>query len=172
MGPPLPRTFSWPVAPRRWRWLASICPPLGLPRPAGALWRPGIARRTPCTRLWRSSCITPARHAPLSMTSGAPKSTPEWTPLLLEESDAPAVLMAMSGALEPTANSPDTLTLLGELALAAYDGQRAAGYAQQALERDPKDPAALRVLARAYVVRGDAPQAVATARQAKAHDGT
>ena len=100
------------------------------------------------------------------------KSMTELTALLLEESDAPSVLMAMSGALEPTANSPDTLTLLGELALAAYDGQRAAGYAQQALERDPKDPAALRVLARAYVVRGDAPQAVATARQAKAHDGT
>jgi len=39
--------------------------------------------------------------------------------------------------------------------------------------RDAKDPAALlRVLARAYVVRGDAPQAVATARQAKAHDAT
>ena len=100
------------------------------------------------------------------------KSMTELTALLLEESDAPAVLMAMSGALEPTANSPDTLTLLGELALAAYDGERAAGYAQQALQRDPKDPAALRVLARAYVVRGDAPQAVATARQAKAHDGT
>ena len=100
------------------------------------------------------------------------KSMTELTALLLEESDAPAVLMAMSGALEPTANSPDTLTLLGELALAAYDGERAAGYAQQALQRDPKDPAALRVLARAYVVRGDAPQAVATARQAKAHDAT
>ena len=100
------------------------------------------------------------------------KSMTELTALLLEQSDAPAVLMAMSGALEPTANSPETLTLLGELALAAYDGQRAAGYAQQALQRDPKDPAALRVLARAYVVRGDAPQAVATARQAKAHDGT
>jgi tetratricopeptide (TPR) repeat protein len=100
------------------------------------------------------------------------KSMTELTALLLEESDAPAVLMAMSGALEPTANSPETLTLLGELALAAYDGQRAQAYAQQALQRDSKDPAALRVLARAYVVRGDALQAVATARQAKAHDAT
>jgi len=100
------------------------------------------------------------------------KSMTELTALLLEESDAPAVLLAMSGALEPSANSPETLTLLGELALAAYDGQRAQEYAQQALQRDPKDPAALRVLARAYVVRGDAPEAVATARQAKAHDTT
>ena len=105
-------------------------------------------------------------------TQRTAKSMTELTALLLEESDAPAVLMAVSGALEPPASSPETLTLLGELALAAYDGERAQGYAQQALQRDPKDPAALRVLARAYVVRGDAPQAVATARQAKAHDAT
>src|SRR5437763_3053744 len=105
-------------------------------------------------------------------TQRTAKSMTELTALLLEESDAPAVLMAMSGALEPPASSPETLTLLGELALATYDGERAQGYAQQALQRDPKDPGALRVLARAYVVRGDAPQAVATARQAKAHDAT
>src|SRR6266480_4158238 len=105
-------------------------------------------------------------------TQRTAKSMTELTALLLEESDAPAVLMAMSGALEPPASSPETLTLLGELALAAYDGERAQGYAQQALQRDPKDPAALRVLARAYDVRGDAPQAVATAREAKAHDAT
>ncbi len=95
----------------------------------------------------------------------------ELTALLLEESDAPAVLAAMRGALEPGA-TPETLTLLGELALAAFDGQRAAGYAQQALQHDPKDVAALRVLARAYVVRGEASQALATARQAKAGDAT
>jgi predicted Zn-dependent protease len=102
----------------------------------------------------------------------ASKSMGELTALLLEESDAPAVLAAMSGALEPTANSPDTFTLLGELALAGYDGQRAQGYAQRALQLDPKDLAALRVLARAYVMRGDAPQAVATARRAQADDAT
>ncbi|HEY1873995.1 MAG TPA: tetratricopeptide repeat protein [Steroidobacteraceae bacterium] len=102
----------------------------------------------------------------------ASKSMGELTALLLEESDAPAVLAAMSGALEPTANSPDTFTLLGELALAGYDGQRAQGYAQRALQLDPKDLAALRVLARAYVMRGDAPQAVATASRAQADDAT
>jgi predicted Zn-dependent protease len=78
----------------------------------------------------------------------------------------------MSGALEPTATSPQTLVLLGELALAAYDGQRAQDYAQRALQQQPKDLAALRVLARAYVMRGDAGQAVATARQAKADEAT
>jgi tetratricopeptide (TPR) repeat protein len=96
----------------------------------------------------------------------------ELTALLLEESDAPAVLNAMSGALEPSATTPETLTLLGELALAAYDAQRAQGYAQQVLQHDPKDAAALRVLARAYVVRGDASEALATARKAKADDAT
>jgi tetratricopeptide (TPR) repeat protein len=100
------------------------------------------------------------------------KSMTELTALLLEESDAPAVLTAMSGALEPTASSPATLILLGELALAAYDGERAQGYAQRALQQQPKDLAALRVLARAYVMRGKGPQAVATARQAKADDAT
>jgi tetratricopeptide (TPR) repeat protein len=102
----------------------------------------------------------------------AAKSMTELTALLLEESDAPAVLTAMSGALEPTANSPQTFILLGELALAAYNGERAQGYAQRALQLEPNDPAALRVLARSYVVRGDAPQALATARRAQAGDST
>jgi predicted Zn-dependent protease len=102
----------------------------------------------------------------------AARSMTELTALLLEESDASAVLTAMSGALEPTATSPETLILLGELALAAYDGQRAQTYAQRALQQDPKDMAALRVLARAYVMRGDSSQAVATARRAQADDAT
>jgi predicted Zn-dependent protease len=102
----------------------------------------------------------------------AAKSITELTALLLEESDAPAVLMAMSGALESSANSPETWTLLGELALAGYDGRRAEGYAGRALEHDTKDLAALRVLARAYVMRGDAPEAVATARRAEKDDAT
>ncbi len=98
------------------------------------------------------------------------RSMTELTALLLEESDASAVLIAMSGALEPGANSVDTFTLLGELSLAGYDGQRATHYAQAALQKDPGDLAALRILARAYVMRGDSTQALATARQAKSHD--
>jgi tetratricopeptide (TPR) repeat protein len=117
------------------------------------------------------AALPPAERSERAAESTA-KSITELTALLLEESDAPAVLTAMSGALEPTANSPDTLILLGELALAAYDGQRAEAYARRALQHNPKDLAALRVLARAYVISGDAPQAVATARQAKADDAT
>ena len=90
--------------------------------------------------------------------------------LLLEETDASAVLAAMSAVPEPTASQPQALALFGELALAAYDGKRAEGFAQQALVRDPKDFAALRVLARAQVLRGDGARAIATARSAAAVD--
>ncbi|HYL04121.1 MAG TPA: tetratricopeptide repeat protein [Steroidobacteraceae bacterium] len=90
--------------------------------------------------------------------------------LLLEETDPSAILAATSAVPEPIANAPRTLTLLGELALAAYDGPRAESYARRALEQDPKDLAAMRVLGRAYVLSGDAAQAIATARGAIAVD--
>jgi tetratricopeptide (TPR) repeat protein len=127
--------------------------------------------RDPSTGSAPSPAAGAASAAPRQQQRRA-RGMSELTALLLEESDAPAVLNAMSGALEPSATTPETLTLLGELALAAYDAQRAQGYAQQALQHDPKDAAALRVLARAYVVRGDASEALATARKAKADDAT
>lgn len=92
--------------------------------------------------------------------------------LLLEQSDPPAVLAAMSSALDPASISPDTDALLAELALNANDAQRAERYAQQALDRDPKQLGAKRVLARAYVVRRDAPKAIATAREIMRDDAT
>ncbi len=90
------------------------------------------------------------------------------TALLLEQSDASTVLAAMSSTLESTP-SPEAIALLSELSLSAYDSQRAERYAQQALQRDPKDAEAKLVLARAYVIRGDAAKAIATAREAM-HD--
>lgn len=87
------------------------------------------------------------------------------TALLLEQSDAPTVLAAMSSTLE-SAPSPEAMSLLSELALSAYDAQRAERYAQQALQHNPKDAEAKLVLARAYVIRGDAAKAIATAREA------
>ncbi len=113
---------------------------------------------------------SPSTPAPAKASERTARSMTELSALLLEESDASAVLIAMSGVLEPAANSPETYTLLGELALSAYDGERAAGYAQRALNYDPKDLAALRVLARAYVMRGDGSKALATARLAKSDD--
>src|SRR5947207_2947170 len=125
---------------------------------------PATGNASPSVPGGASAAARPAQRAARGMG--------ELMALLLEESDAPAVLMAMSGALEPSAHTPETLTLLGELALAAYDAQRAQEYAEQALQHDPRDAAALRVLARAYVVHGDASQALATARKAKADDST
>jgi predicted Zn-dependent protease len=92
--------------------------------------------------------------------------------LLLEQSDAPAVLAAMSSALDPATISPDSEALLAELALDANDAQRAEHYAQHALERDPKQLAAKRVLARAYVMRGDATKAITVARETMRDDAT
>src|SRR5262249_25776722 len=91
---------------------------------------------------------------------------------LLEQSDAPAVLAAMGGALDSTVVSPDTDALLAEIALDANDAQRAERYAQQALTRDPKQFGAKRVLARAYVVRGDSGKAITLAREIMSEDAT
>ena len=88
---------------------------------------------------------------------------------LLEEAEAPAVLAVMSDAVGPKP-SPQTLTVLAQLSLEAYAPERAAGYAHQALEREPNLAAAQQILARAYVMQSDADQAVATAREVMASD--
>jgi predicted Zn-dependent protease len=88
------------------------------------------------------------------------------TALLLQNSEATTVLAAASGPLEAAAkDTPEALSLLGDLCLSAYDAQRAEDYARAALEKDPHDFAARRVLARAYVIRGDAAKAISTARE-------
>jgi predicted Zn-dependent protease len=98
-------------------------------------------------------------------------SLAELASLLLEEADASAVLSAMQGAVpEPQASSATTLTLFGELALSAYDGERAQKFAQQALQHNPKSLAALHVLADAYVLEGQNDLAVSTARTAAGID--
>jgi tetratricopeptide (TPR) repeat protein len=94
----------------------------------------------------------------------------ELTALLLEQSDAPAVLAAMSGVFDSTSSPPEVLSLLGELALDGYDSQRAERYARQSLDRNPNDFAAKRVLARAYIMRGDSAKAISTAREAMQDD--
>lgn len=91
------------------------------------------------------------------------------TALLLQDSDASTVLAVMSNTLESTA-SPEAISLLSELALSAYDAQRAQRYAEQALQRNPQDTHAKLVLARAYVIRGDSAKAIATAREAMRDD--
>ncbi len=88
----------------------------------------------------------------------------ELTSLLLDEADPPAVLAAVGGALEPSTASPAVLALLAELSLDAYDVKRAEQFARLALKRDPKSFEAKHIIARAYVMKGDAANAVETAR--------
>ena len=96
---------------------------------------------------------------------------PTLAALLLEHSDPSAVLAAMGGALDSENPSPETLALLGELSLDSFDSKRAERYAEAALQRDGKDFAAMRVLARAYVMHGDGSKAISTARVAMSTGG-
>jgi tetratricopeptide (TPR) repeat protein len=138
-------------------------PPTGTSKPGAA--KPGTSE---------PKGVTPGAAPPVARAHGRDPggvSLAELASLLLEESDASAVLSAMVGAVpEPQASSPETLTLFGELALAAYDGDRAQKYAQQALQHNPKSLAALRVLADAYVLEGQSELAVNTARTAAGID--
>lgn len=105
-----------------------------------------------------------AREAAAAKDSDAKLA--ELLSLLLEQADATAVLAAVSGVIDTDSASPMALSLLAELALEAYDVGRAERYAQLALKRDPASFDAKQILARAYVVRGNANQAIATAREA------
>jgi len=87
------------------------------------------------------------------------------TTLLLQECDPPEVFAALHGIVDTTNASSARLTLLGELALEAYDARAAAGYAARAVRASPDDPRANRLLARAYVVLGQPAKAIAVARE-------
>jgi tetratricopeptide (TPR) repeat protein len=89
----------------------------------------------------------------------------ELAALLLEQADASAVLAAISGAVDTNTASPMVLSLLAELSLEAYDVKRAEQYANLALKRDPNSFEAKHIIARAYVAKGDANNAMAAARE-------
>lgn len=86
------------------------------------------------------------------------------TTLLLEESDPPEVFAALNGVIDTAGASPARLTLLGELALEAYDARTAQSYALRAVRESPRDLQANRLLARTYVVLGQPAKAIAAAR--------
>jgi tetratricopeptide (TPR) repeat protein len=88
------------------------------------------------------------------------------TTLLLEQSDPPEVFAALEGLIDTANASPQKLTLLGELALEAYDARSAERYALQAMHESPKSLQASRLLARAYVVLGEPAKAIAVAEGA------
>jgi tetratricopeptide (TPR) repeat protein len=105
------------------------------------------------------------------LKSGTKASDPdaqlaELAALFLQEADASATFAALSGALDTGEASPAALSMLAELALEAYDVKRAEQFASLALKRDPTSFEATRLLARAYVMKGDSANAMSTARQA------
>jgi tetratricopeptide (TPR) repeat protein len=105
------------------------------------------------------------RHVASAATAGgADSGLADLTTLLLEESEPPEVFAALNGVIDTAGASPARLTLLGELALEAYDANSAQRYALTAVQESPKNLAANRVLVRAYVVLGQPGKAIATAR--------
>jgi predicted Zn-dependent protease len=108
-------------------------------------------------------------NAGLEKDGDAPKDADaklaELVALLLEEADASAVLAGLGGAIDTDKASPAALALLGELALEAFDVKRAEQYASLALKRDPSSFDAKHVIARAYAMKGDANNAIATSRE-------
>ena len=105
------------------------------------------------------------RHAASAAPmGGADSGLADLTTLLLEESEPPEVFAALNGMIDTAGASPARLTLLGELALEAYDANSAERYALSAVQESPKNLEANRVLARAYVVLGEPGKAIATAR--------
>jgi Flp pilus assembly protein TadD len=98
--------------------------------------------------------------------SGPDGQLAELAGLLLQEADATSTFAALSGAVDTDSASPTALALMAELALQAYDTRRAERFASLALKRDPKSFEATHILARAYVMKGDSANAIATARAA------
>jgi len=117
---------------------------------------PPPPRRTPVRRAGHGESAV--------ITNGEDSGVADLTTLLLEESDPPEVFAALNGVIDTGGASPARLTLLGELALEAYDADSAERLALRAVRESPKDPQANRILERAYVVLGQPAKAIATAR--------
>jgi tetratricopeptide (TPR) repeat protein len=111
----------------------------------------------------------PPRRRPASGTAHAIANTEDsnladLTTLLLEESEAPEVFAALNGVIGTTGASPARLTLLGELALEAYEAGSAQRYALLAVRQNPQNLQANRLLMRVYVVLDEPAKAIAAAR--------
>jgi predicted Zn-dependent protease len=106
----------------------------------------------------------PAGGKGLATSNTGDSSLADLTTLLLGQSDAPEVFAALNGVIDTADASPARLTLLGELALEAYDARSAERYALLAVQKSPKSLQANRLLARTYVVLGEPAKAIAAAR--------
>jgi predicted Zn-dependent protease len=129
----------------------------------------GAKSRKPATKAVEKPDAKAGKDGDDAAAKDAPKDPDarlgELVALLLEEADASAVLAALTGAIDTGTASPTALALLGELALEAYDVKRAEQFANLALKKDPASFDAKHVIARTYVMKGDANNAIATARE-------
>jgi len=91
--------------------------------------------------------------------------------LLSQETDATAALAAVDALASGNA-SPTMLIALGNVALQAYDFERAERRARDALARDANSAMAYRLLARVRILQGDADGALAAAREVARLDAT
>jgi len=147
---------AWEAA-QRWRTLAPA------DTDAAAVYA------TVAVKLYRIADAQAAVRSIILAADGEPRLA-ELTSLLLDESEAPAVLKTISGAVDESTASAPVLTLLAELALNGFDFTRAEGYAQKALAKDPKLFEARSLLGQTYAHQGDATKALAAAQSAAEAD--
>jgi tetratricopeptide (TPR) repeat protein len=157
---------AWTAA-QRWRDLAPQSREAQATYATVALKLYRIADARAAVRAFLSS--PPPRRRPAGGTAHATPNTEDsnladLTTLLLEESEPPEVFAALNGVVGTTGASPARLTLIGELALEAYDARSAERYALLAVRENPQNLQSNRLLTRVYVVLGEPAKAIAAAR--------
>ena len=155
---------AW-IAAQRWRELAPQNPEAQAMYATVALKLYHIADARAAVKAFLSAPPPPRRRPTGGATANAEDSNlADLTTLLLEESEAPEVFAALNGVIRTAGASPARLTLLGELALEAYDARSAERYALLAVRESPKNLQANRLLTRVDVVLGEPAKAIAAAR--------
>lgn len=162
---------AW-IAAQRWRDLAPANREAQAMYATVALKLYRIAAARAGVKAFLSAPPTPRRRSaggkPAPAANTEDSNLADLTTLLLEESEAPEVFAALNGVIGTAGASPARLTLLGELALEAYDARSAERYALLAVRESPKNLQASRLLTRVYVVLGEPAKAIAAARDFRA----
>lgn len=125
-------------------------------------------------KLYQIADARPALEAAYKSAESAENPDQERTALisvLAEESDVTAAMIALDSVVDTRSATPAVLAAMGQLALQAYNFEKAESRARQALKKDPKSAAALRLLARVRALQGDAEGAISTAREVMKLEG-
>ena len=159
---------AWTAA-QRWRDLAPQNRDAQAMYATVALKLYRIADARAAVRAFLRAPPPPPRRHPAGGTAHATPNTEDsnladLTTLLLEESEPPEVFAALNGVVGTAGASPARLTLIGELALEAYDARSAQRYALLAVRESPQNLQSNRLLTRVYVVLGEPAKAIAAAR--------